>query len=235
MRHALAVLALTAFLPAQNLLRWTDWTTWNEQHIVQFSKSPTAIRFAPFSPVPGPVCGIEQWIDVPRAGLYQLRFDGVGGQTGFFYATWEIQTHSIPWQSFYQQTTWTLWLAAGPSKLRLVSNTSNLWDPWGFKPPELWSVVAPTVDVQFAKVHPTADFKTSGEILMFGFQQQRPVTIPGFQHGYELIGPVLVHPGPTLSCYLWTGLSWPEFYVQAVTLSGSPALGSALRVDPWIF
>jgi hypothetical protein len=237
---ALALLASSA--PSQNLLTRNGWQPWNAQYVTQYSATQTSITFAPYAPGIQPgleVCGVEQQLTVPTTGVYQLKMVGVGGKTGTFPASWQIQGQSFGFRSDLQQHTWTVALTAGPATLRLETPTSNLMgETWLLKQPELLPATAPTADVELV-ANPTgppkAVFTSEAAYVVVGLETWAPLHIPGILGTLDT-NPIMALPAPvSFDPAMLTGVAWPAFYLQALALTPSPRLGSLLTVQPWSF
>lgn len=238
---------------AQNLLSWSAWRPWNAQYVTQLSIDPNTISFSPYDPTwPfGTTCGLEQDVAVPADGLYQLHFQGAGGVTGFFEASWSIGGNERHFDGRHRQMAWSCWLTAGTHTLRFTTDTSNqAVDRWAFDQPILRPVVPPAIDLDLegsvtGYLLPWASVFTPAHVLAMAPQRQAsPLVVPGLGHGLELaplsqIVVVTTSPNawigfalPPLSLF---GQSWPGFYLQAISLEAPASFGSRLYVAPWQF
>ncbi|GEM_PF-6228323 len=183
---------------ANNLLQWNKWQRVNPQYLTQVSITKTKIRFVPFyngTPSGKKTTGLKQVFMVPKTGVYQFHFRGVGGVTGKFNVNVLVGN-----QKFYlYYDNWkaglTVFLKKGPKTLQILTDTSNIkvdihiWDQ-----PLLLPAMQPTVDVLRADFPPAAApsrkikiTSPQGQFLFMGLGYLKtPLKIPGFGYGLLL-------------------------------------------------
>ena len=246
---AFAVLA-AAPLCGQNLLSPNAWQAWNPALVRDLQITSEQIVFTPLDPTrAGARCGIEQTVQIPAAGLYQLIHVGGGGATGLFPGDWSVGSQTVAFDGVDRQVAQTWQLPAGPALVRFSTATSDLEsDFWVLRQPILRPVMAPSVDANITIgpfQNPFPRFRMSAD-AEFVFLAIRPLTtplpIPGFANALEIDPqPLFVVLGASatppvqfeldVNLLLATG-STPELFVQALDIAGGPAFGSSLRLVP---
>lgn len=234
----LSIAALAAMSPAQNLLAWNGWTQIAAQYQRGYSATAARITFNPYCPrttCQNPVkTGLTQTVRVPKAGLYQFRFEGWGGGTGYFPTQYTIHTrgaHSLSCQNWHIAETMSL--PAGNVTVTIMTQTSDFRvDIWNCVPPSLVPVIEPVVDVT---VHNAGDpvavraiLSTKAHVLAASFTSpSAPIKIPGFGHGLHLDPNGLVilaissRGGIRLDLYRAVSSlgtkRWPKIYLQGLS------------------
>ena len=233
----------SALLPGQQLINPANWLRIAPQYQLNYLATAAGISFNPYcgtTPCKNTPqrTGIVQFVTVPNPGLYEFRFQGKGGGTGWFHTQAGVAGKFINFS--LGRANWhvaqTVSLPRGNVVVWITTDTSNLKvDHWSCLQPSLVPVLKPAVEVDVANAGLPNDVKvvlsTSGNILAASLTSPAaPIRIPGFTHGLHLSPNSMVILGVSATGGLSIDLSraasrlgynrWPKIYLQAATMTG---------------
>lgn len=240
--RTLAVAALAAFLPAQNLLDVRAWKN-TDPKVQTVQVHSEGVSFGPACSTGGHACavmreGIVQTVNVPADGAYILSMAGSAGSSGGHYieATvggTPIQTKEPAFGSRFARAH-VVWIKKGPQEVRILAS-ADFVTPHTWATIELRPAISPTVQVELTDLdQPGLErgfLLTDANILALSIgAPPYPIVLPGMTHGLNLDPSSMVIVGTSVFGRIWVSPpkylpKLPRIYYQAATWQGFGSRG----------